>query len=903
MNSRLWNFLQRRKRDREWREEMEVHLQTAIEDFRAQGMPPQEARAAALRQVGNVTARVEEIYHMNTVGWIDTLWSDTRYAVRFFGSHPAFTTVTILTLALGIGANTAVFSVINSILLKPLPYPHSGELVALTQVAPGAGPMVSGGRGMGLSPSMYFTYKEQNHSFQSMGMWTRGTVTITGITDPEQVFASFVSDGLLETLGVQAEVGQWLLPTDRDPDSNDTILLNYGYWQRRFGRDRSVVGRKINVDGRTLAIAGVMPAGFRIADEPSDLILHLPLDRSRAILAGFAFRGLARLKPGVSIEQANADIARLLPIWMRSWPSFPKGKPDVLAEKVYTSWRITPNLQPLRDTVTGNIGSVLWVIMGTLGIVMFIVCANVANLLLVRADSRQQEFAMRAALGAGWGRIVHQFLVESIVLGMTGGGLGLCAAYVVLRLLVKNGPQNLPRLSEIAIDSRALLFALGVSLLSGVVFGLIPALRYAAPRIALSLRGGSRTMSQSRERHLTRNVLVVIQVALALVLLISSGLMIRTFAAMRSVQPGFTGAEQLQTFVVAVPQSVAQSEDQAARMENDIADKLAAIPGVSAVGFASALPMDGAPPDWDGILTEGQRYDTGSRPPMRLFRNVSPGLFSSIGTRIVAGRDLSWADIYGNHLYVLVSENLARELWGSPAAAIGKRVRTNDIAPWREVIGVVEDIRHNGVDQPAQATVYWPIFGEIPYAPRIISATRTVAFVVRTNRAGAGSLLNDARQAVWSVNKTVPVANPMTMKEIVDRSMARTSFTLVMLAIAGGMALVLGVIGIYGVIAYAVSQRTREIGIRLALGALPREVRNMFVRHGLGLCAIGIASGVAASIGLTRLMKAVLFGVAPIDAVTFAAVPLALLAAATAACYIPARRASTVDPVEAMRTE
>jgi predicted permease len=882
---------------------MEAHLQIAIEDFLAQGMPPEEAGAAALRQVGNVTARVEEIYQMNTVGWIDALWSDIRYAVRFFGSHPAFTAVAIMTLALGIGANTAVFSVINSILLKPLPYPHSGELVALRQVAPGAGPMVSGSRGLGLSPSMYFTYKEQNHSFQSMGVWTRSAVTVTGVTEPEQVFASSVSDGLLDALGIQPEIGQWLTPAVNDPNSSDSVLLNYGYWQRRFGGDRSVIGRKIMVDGRTLKIAGVMPAGFRIADEPSDLILRLPLDRNRAILAGFAYSGLARLKPDVSIEQANADIALLIPTWMRSWPSILSGKPgDVLAERVYTSWRITPDLQPLRDTVTGNIGSILWVIMGTLGIVMFIVCANVANLLLVRADSRQQEFAMRAALGAGWGRIVHQFLVESLVLGITGGSLGLCAAYVVLQVLVKNGPQNLPRLSEIAIDSRALLFALAVSLFSGVVFGLIPALRYAAPRIALSLRGGSRTMSKSRERHHTRSVLVVIQVALALVLLISSGLMIRTFAAMRSVQPGFTRAEQLQTFVVAVPGSVAHSEEQAVRMENAIADKIAAIPGVTSVGFASALPMDGAPPDWDGILTEGQSYDAGSRPPMRLYRKVSPGLFPSIGTRILAGRDLSWTDIYGNRLYVLVSENLARELWGSPAAAIGKRVRTMDIAPWREVIGVVEEIHHNGVDQPAQTAVYWPIFGQIPYAP-VVAATRTIEFAVRTNRAGTESLLNDIRQAVWSVNKAVPIANPLTMQEIVDRSMARTSFTLVMLAIAGGMALVLGVIGIYGVIAYSVSQRTREIGIRLALGALPREVRNMFVRRGLGLCAVGIAIGVAASIGLTRLMKAVLFGVAPIDAVTFAAVPLALLAAATAACYIPARRASTVDPVEAMRTE
>ena len=646
-----------------------------------------------------------------------------------------------------------------------------------------------------------------------------------------------------------------------------------------------------------------MPSGFRIADGPADLILPLRLDRTCTFLAGFAFRGLARLKPGVSLQQANADIARLIPVWMRSWPSALNEKAgDPLAEKVYTDWRIAPNLQPLRDIVTGNVGSVLWVIMGTLGIVMLTVCANVGNLLLVRADARQHEFALRSALGAGWGRIVHQFLVESAVLGATGGAIGLCIAYVGLRLLVKNGPRNLPRLSEIAIDSNALLFAIGICLLSVLVFGLMPAIRYAAPRIGLSLRGGGRTMSQSRERHRMRNVLVVVQVALALVLLVSAGLMIRTFAAMRSVQPGFTGAEQLQTFRVAIPQALVENEEKAARMENAIADKLAEIPGVTAVGYASALPMDGAPPDWDGILTEGQSYEAGNRPPMRMYRNVAPGLFSSIGTRIVAGRDFSWTDIYGNHLYVLVSQNLARELWGSPAAALGKRVRTTDVAPWREVIGVVQDIHHSGVDQPAQATVYWPIFGQIPWMS-VVQATRFVAYTVRTNQAGTEFLLNEVRQAVWSVDSALPIANPVTMQEILDRSMARTSFTLVVLGIAGGMALALGLIGIYGVIAFAVSQRTREIGIRLALGAQTREVRNMFVRHGLRLCAIGIVIGVGAAVGLTRLMKAVLFGVAPIDRLTFAAVPLALLAAAAAACYIPARKASTVDPVEAMRTE
>jgi predicted permease len=900
---RLLNFLQRAKQDREWREEMEAHLQSVTEDFQKQGMSPDQARAAAVRQIGNLTLHAEEIYRTNTVRWLDLLWSDLRYAVRFLGKHTSFTAVAVLTLALGIGANTAVFSVINSILLKPLSYPHAEELIALSQVAPGAGGIVAGSHGLGLSPSMVFTYAEQNHSFQAMGAWSANPVTVTGIAEPEQVFAMVVTDGVLQALAVQPEIGRALLPADQTPGAPGTVLLNYGYWERRFGGDRSVLGRKVLIDGRPREVVGVMPAGFRIADVPADLILPLQLDRSRATLAGFWLTGLARLKPGVSLEQANADIARLIPIWMRSWPSIVNGKPDdVLAEKVYTDWRIGPNFQPLRDTVTGNVGSVLWVIMGTLGIVMLLVCANVANLLLVRADARQQEFAMRAALGAGWGRIVHQFLVESLVLGVLGGALGLAMAYGGLRLLVRNGPQNLPRLSEIALDSRALLFGIGISMLSGLFFGLIPAIRHAAPRIALSLRRGGRTMSDSRERHRSRNLLVVVQIALALVLLISSGLMIRTFAAMRSVRPGFTGAESLQTFRLAIPPALVEKDEQAVRLQHAIADKLAAIPGVTAVGFASAVPMDGAPPDWDGILKEGQSYASGFRPPMRMYRDVSPGLFPSIGTRIIAGRDLSWSDINGNYLCVLVSENLARELWGSPAAAIGKHVRTTDFASWREVIGVVEDIHHSGVDQPAQTTVYWPIYGQVPWAP-VVQSTRAVAFAIRTNRAGTESLLNEVRQAVWSMNSALPIANPTTMQENLDRSMARTSFTLVVLALAGGIALVLGLIGTYGVIAFAVSQRTREIGIRLALGALPGEVRNMFVRYGLGLCAIGIAIGVGAAAGFTRWMKAVLFGVAPIDAVTFAAVPLALLAATAAACYIPARRASTVDPVEAMRTE
>ena len=899
----LRNLLRRDQEDRDWREEMESHIQLLTDSFLAQGLTPEEARAAALKQAGNLTARREEIYRMNGIQWLDSVAGDVRYALRGLRKYPSFSAVAVLTLALGIGTNTAVFSVVNSVLLKPLAFPHPEELVDLAQIAPGAGGVVNSRGSFGLSPSMYFTYTEQNRSFQSMGVWTSGPVTVTGLAEPEQVFANVISDGLLQALAVQPEIGRPFTAADQVPGSSDTVLLSYGYWQRRFGGDRSVIGRKVLVDARPREIVGVMPSGFRIADTPADLILPLQLDRSRATLAGFYLLSIARLKPGVSIEQANADIARLIPIWVRSWPSFPGGNTnDVLSEKVYVSWRIGPNIHSLRESVVGNVRSVLWVVMGTLAMVMLIACANVANLMLVRVDARQSELTVRAALGAGWARIVRQLLIESLLLAAAGGALGVAIAYVGLDLLVRNGPTNLPRLSEIALDSHALAFTAVVSLLSGVFFGLIPALRYAGPRVSLTVRDGTRTMSHSRDRHRTRNTLVVVQVSLALVLLISSGLMIRTFQAMRSIRAGFERPESLQTFRVVVPQALVPKEEEAARVEQAIAEKLAAIPGVTSVGIASALPMDGSPPDWDGILTEGQSYAQGSRPPMRMYRNVSPGLFGSLGTKLKAGRDLTWTDVYGDRKFVLLSENLARELWGSAEAAIGRRVRSTDVGAWREVLGVVEDVRHNGAQEPAPAVVYWPIFGQIPYAP-IVTATRAVAFSVRTDRAGTGALLNEIRQAVWSVNAALPVANPETMRENVDRSMARTSFTLVMLAIAGSMALLLGLIGIYGVIAYAVSQRTREIGIRLALGAQPGDVRQMFVRQGLGLCAIGIAIGVGTAAVLTRVMKSLLFGVAPVDPATFAAVPLTLLVATLAACYLPARRVSRVDPVECMRAE
>ncbi len=481
--------------------------------------------------------------------------------------------------------------------------------------------------------------------------------------------------------------------------------------------------------------------------------------------------------------------------------------------------------------------------------------------------------------------------------------LGFGLAYEGLSFLVALGPASLPRLNEISIDPRALAFTLVVSPFSGLLFGLIPAWKYAGPRISLTLRSAGRTSSLSRERHRARDFLVVAQVALALVLLLSAGLMIRTFQSIRTVEPGFTHAEHLQTLRISIPAALVQEPQQVTRIQNNIAGQLAAIPGVTSVAFASAMPMEGIEPNWDSITAEGRTYGTDQIPPLRLFKNVSPAFFQTAGTRLIAGRELTWTDVYGFRPVAIVSENLARELWGSPLAAVGKRIREFSSGPWWEVAGVVQDVHENGVHDKAPAIVYWPSMMIGLYGLGSLSAVRTVTFVIRSDRAGTEGFLNEVRRAIWSVNASLPLASVRTMRDIYDQSLARTSFTLVMLGIAGAMALVLGLIGIYGVISYGISQRRREIGIRLALGAQPGELRRMFLRHGAALAGIGVAVGLGAAMGLTRLMKSLLFGISPLDPLTFGAVPVVVVATAMVASYLPSRRASAIDPIEALKAE
>jgi putative ABC transport system permease protein len=808
---------------------------------------------------------------------------DLRYATRTFLRTPSVSLTAVITLALGIGATTAIFSVVNGVLINPLLYPDSDALVRIVHSIGGIDQPY-------FNDAIYVTYAENTQAFQDVGVWSPGeTATITGEGDPEEVRTLTASQGVLPTLGVRPEIGRWFSRADDTPGAPDIVMLTSGYWRRKFGGDRAVLERVLTINGRPHQIIGVMPAEFRFRDE-FDIILPLRIDRGQLIPA-FRLLGVARMKRGVTLAQANADAARVLHVWFEN---------SGVKPSVRTRW--APALRPLKHDVIGDIGRTLWVLMAATGVVLLMACANVANLLLVRADARRREFAIRAALGARWTRVARQLLVESLMLAVCAGVLGVGLAYVGLRVLVAMGPSNLPRLAEISLDPVALGFAVTISLMSGLLFGLFPILKYAGPGLADAV-GGGRGTDLTRERQRSQQMLVAAQVAVALVLLVSAGLMIRSFQALRRVDPGFTEPERVQTFSISIPATMVAEPERVTRMQQEVLDTIAAISGVASVAFMTRLPM-GSDRSSTALTVEG-KPDDGRTPPNRHLKIISPGMFRTLGTRVIAGRDFTWSDLYGMRGIAIISENLARELWGSPAAALGKRVREYYAAqsPWREIVGVAGDVYDDGADQPPPATIYWPAQPLDELLSMSGYQARRVSVAIRTERAGTQSLLEQVREAVWSVSANLPLAQVRTLDQVYDQSLARTSFTLVMLAIAGALALLLGVSGLYGVIAYAVSRRRREIGIRVALGAQAREIKALFVRRGLILVGVGVAIGLSGAVGVTRLMRSLLFGISPLDPITFIAMPALLAAAAVLASYLPARRAVAVDPVETLRAE
>ncbi|HWF08266.1 MAG TPA: ABC transporter permease [Bryobacteraceae bacterium] len=890
MKRRLRSLFRRDDVESDLSEEIALHLDMETEDLVRQGRSREAARREARIRLGGIDKTKEDCRDARGIRLLENLLRDARYGIRGLAHTPGFTAV--LSLAVGIGANTAIFSVVNGVLLKPLPFPNADRLLSVSHSA--AGVNVDD---LASAPFLYFTEREQNRVFEDVALWSVSSAGVTGNGEPEQVTRLLATAGFLKVLRVKPAIGRSFSEKEDTPAGRPTVILMHGYWQRRFGGDPAVIGKRIIVNEESSEIIGVMPAGFRFLNfSRLDMILPYRIDRGRVAAGGYGVRGIARLKPGITVEQAMSDVRRLIGIAKSSWPL-----PPGISRQQLERLRLGPRLAPLKQSVVGDVGKTLWILMGTIGMVLLIACANVANLLMVRTTGRQQELTVRAALGASWPRIAGELLTESAVLALAGALVGLGVAYGSLRLVLALGANNLPRLEEIAIDRSVLVFTAGVSILAGLLFGLMPVARYARPRLAEALRLGGRSVSANRERLHVRNVLVVVQVALALVLLIGAGLMIRTFQELNSVSTGFTGRDELQAVRVYISNRVAPDPDAAVRREQEVRDKIAALPGVTAAAFASYIPLQGDVITQHGLTPEGLRE--GDRPRVRDYKLISPEYIATMGIRLAAGRNIDWTDVYQKRPVVMISENLARLEWGGASRALGKRLRTGAaVDQWREIVGIVADVHDTGVREPANTMIYYPALVERIFS-QPLWATRSVGFVIRSSRTGTDGFIADVRKAVSSVNPVIPLTNVRTVRDGFEASMSRTSFSLVMLGIAAGMALLLGVIGIYGIISYAVSQRTREVGIRIALGAKASEVRALFVRQGLVLACAGLVAGLAVAGALTRWMSSLLYEVSPLDLPTWVGVSVVLILAAAAASYVPSRRATGVDPVDALRAE
>ncbi len=879
-------FFHREAADAEQRAELELYLDLTTQELIDRGMAPAAARAAARRKLGNPTQILEEVYRMNTLTFLESALRDARQALRMIRTRPGFSASVLLSLALGIGANTAIFSVVNSVLIRPLPYPEPDALASVANIF-----VIQGRRfdNVQLSPGMFATARENSRVFEKFGVWTAGAATVSGLGNPEQIVTVTATQGVLPTLGIPAALGRWFSLEDDSPGTPETVILSHGYWQRKFGGAPDVLSRTLTIDFIPRQVIGVMPPDFRFLDRSPDVLLPERFPTTGLKVDSFGYNGIARLKPDTTFASANQDIARVWAAWAEA----------ERLTKTFQELAIQPNLHPLKQDVVGDIGTALTVVMAALGLVLLLVCANVANLVLVRAEARRQEFAIRAALGAGWGRIARELLVESLTLGAGGGALGLLLAYFGLQLFVKLGPGTLPRLKEISLDAPAVAYVLVCSLALSLLFGLAAVLKLGHPGRLRNARGATQSAGQRR----AQSGLVIVQVALALVLLVASGLLIRTFLALQAVQPGFTHPEQIQTVRLSIPEALIPEPDQVIRQQAALVEKLAAIPGVTAVGFASGLPMEAEYSNGMLIAAEGIT-PTDHVPPNRIVRRLSPGLLAAQGTRIVVGRDFTWDDVFGQRLVATVSENMARETWGGSGNALGKRIRVGGVGPWREVVGVVENVHMDGVDRPAPTMVYLRVGVDPPTRPgRQPSVPRGATFAIRSERASTQGFLQEVTAAVKAINPDLPLAKIRTLHEVYRLSTARTSFALVLLGIAGSMALILAIIGLYGVLAYAVAQRKQEISIRLALGAEPGSIQALFVRQGLALAGIGGIIGLASAAALSRGLASLLYGVSPLDPLTFIAALALLTTAAATASYLPARQAACVDPMDNLRSD
>jgi len=816
---------------------------------------------------------------METSAWL----KDLRIALRGLAHNRTFTIVTVLTLALGIGANTAVFTIVDGVLLSPLPFDRPERLLAIEHLGR------EGQDELPLSPGLYLLYREQASSLEEVAMYNATSVNVVVEGAPERVAAQMVTPGFFSALGVQPTLGRAFSEAEGLPDGEQVVILSDGLWRASFGGDPAVLGRTLAVNGASRGIVGVMPPGFGHPDREARLWLPMVIDPAQAPLANFQGGGFARMAEASDERAVLSELQGLISRLPEIYPEAPGvgflGRVGLRAQ-----------VGPLKEAVVGDVSSTLWIVLGSVGVVLLIACANVANLLLVRAEGRGRELALRMALGAGRGHVLRAFMSESFLLAAAGGLLGTVIAAGAVRAVLGLLPTDLPRMAEVGVDLRVLGFTAALALGCALFFGLFPLHRARGRDLADRLRdaSGHGTAGASVERHRLRSGLVVAQVALALVLLVGAGLMLRTFHALRALDLGFD-AEGVLIAELSVPPGEIEGWQETAGFFRTLGERLRVQPGVEAVGFALSAPLAGGLGFFNLELEDHPRAE--DELPILAFQNfVEVGYFEAMGIGLIEGRVFQLGDGAEGVRAAVVSRRFA-ESWWPGQSALGRQIRIG--TDWSVIVGVVEDVRYASLEEPPGEMVYWPATIGPAASPQ---PTRTMDIVLRTS-ADPLDFVPVLRREVEAVNPRIPISNPRSMEDVVEAAGARTSFTMTLLGSAAGIALLLGLVGIYGVVSYMVTQRTREIGVRMALGATAPSVRGMVVKQGLAMAAAGAVLGLIAAGALGSLMESVLFGVQPTDPVTYGSVAAALVLVCVLATWIPAARAARVDPSRALRGE
>ena len=862
--------------------EMRLHLEMQVDENIGAGMSPAEAREKAMRSFGNLNRAVDAAYDVKGGGIIETLTQDIRYGVRMLAKHKAFTSIAVITLALGIGANTAIFSVVNELLLRPLPYREADRVVTVWEVAPG------GRHQNTISRANFRAWREQNTSFQQISAFTDQRWNVTGNGDPEELSVQLATPELFKIFGVEPILGRTFLPEDDNADQQAVAVLSYGLWQRRFGGQANVVGQPITLNSETFTIIGVMPPNFQFhikqrsgTGRPAELWSILPMPRGGSANERGRFLGaVARLKDGVSVEQAGAEMRTIAARLSDETPQYNK---NYSAEVI-----------PLREQFFGNVRRPLWLMLGAVGFVLLIACANVANLLLSLATSREKEIAVRAALGARRTRIVRQLLTESLLLALVGSVLGLGFAWLGIKALVAISPRDLVSLHTVGLNFTVLAWTLGVSVLTGIIFGLAPALHVSRLNLNDSLKDGGKSESgQASGSRRLRNALVVSEIALAVVLLASAGLLIRSFLRLQQVDRGFN-TDNVLTMVIRLPEARYPEDPQLVQFFSQTLERVRQLPTVRSAGIVNFLPLYGGLGSNTAFKILGQPEPPPGQAPGTDVRVADAGYFGTMGIPLLRGRNFSDAEQREAKQVILINEAMARQHFPNQDP-IGQRLDVMMFAKPTpaEIIGVVGNVRYDSLVDEAPAAVYFP-HPDLAYP--------FMTLVVHTD-GDPTAIFPAIQREIRALDPNQPISDVRTMNQVMSEWVARSRFNTLLLGLFAGLATLLSAVGIFGVMNYSVALRTREIGLRLAVGAQPRQVLLLILRQGMSLTFAGVVLGLAAAFALTRLLSGLLFGVAAVDVATFSSISLLLVLVSLLACYLPARRAMRIDPLSALRYE